>query len=61
MKTKPAMMCIKLSFQDRKEIKAQAVKFARGNISAWLRRAGKEYVPSRRVYRVLKEDDGNFY
>lgn len=38
---------LKLGGKDRAALKAQAKKFTKGNLSAWLRYAGLQYVPKR--------------
>lgn len=38
---------LKITKRDRKIIEALARKFAKGNLSAWLRCAGLEYIPSK--------------
>lgn len=37
----------KMSASDRKALQAKAKKFAQGNLSAWVRHAGKKYTPKK--------------
>ncbi len=39
------VIILKISAADRKKILANAKRFAEGNMSAWLRHAGKVYTP----------------
>lgn len=41
------LMNLKVNEEDRKTLDARAKKFAKGNLSAWLRHAGKYYVPKK--------------
>lgn len=47
-KTKLTLMNLKVSSKDRAALIAQANRFANGNVSEWLRSAGKSYKPSKR-------------
>lgn len=38
---------VKMSEADRKSLIAHAKRFAEGNLSAWLRHAGRRYVPKK--------------
>lgn len=38
---------VKMSATDRKRLQANAKKHAKGNLSAWLRHAGKVYTPKK--------------
>jgi len=43
------LMNLKVSGKDRKVLNAKAKKHAGGNLSAWLRYAGSNYVPPKNV------------
>ena len=43
------LLNLKVSGKDRKVLNAKAKKHAGGNLSAWLRYAGSNYVPPRNV------------
>lgn len=45
--SKLGVVNVKMSAADRKCLKAQAKRFAQGNLSAWLRHAGRKYTPKR--------------
>lgn len=43
------LLNLKVSGKDRKVLNAKAKKYAGGNLSAWLRYAGSNYVPPKNV------------
>lgn len=45
VKTTRALINLKVESKDRKAIEARALKFAKGNVSAWLRYAGSKFTP----------------
>ena len=58
----PHLVMIKVTDSQRKELQANADKYAEGNLSAWIRFAGVKCIPKRgeRV-PVLKSVSVNFY
>jgi hypothetical protein len=46
-KSELEMIVMKISAKDLRRIKALAKKYADGNLSAWLRSAGLEYIPTK--------------
>lgn len=53
-KEKLDVINLKITRADRKAIQAMAKRYAKGNLSAWLRAAGLEYIPSRKRPVPLK-------
>lgn len=45
--SKLGVVNVKMSNADRKRMIANAKRFAKGNLSAWLRHAGKVYTPKK--------------
>lgn len=45
VKTTRELINLKVESKDRKAIEARALKFAKGNVSAWLRYAGSKFTP----------------
>lgn len=45
--SKLGVVNVKMSDGDRKRLQANAKRFAQGNLSAWLRHAGKVYTPKK--------------
>lgn len=41
------LMNLRVTRKDRKQLAAKARKYANGNVSEWLRRAGREFQPKR--------------
>jgi len=53
-KEKLQVINLKITSADRKAILAMAKRYAKGNLSAWLRAAGLEYIPSKKHPVPLK-------
>lgn len=47
----PKLMNFKANTEDRKVIAARAKKYAKGNVSLWLRHAAMNYTPKRKDLR----------
>lgn len=53
-KEKLPVINLKITSADRKAILANAKRYAKGNLSAWLRAAGLEYIPPKKRPVPLK-------
>lgn len=52
--SKLSVVNVKISKKDRAALVANAKRFAKGNLSAWIRHAGRVYTPKKGEKIVLK-------